>query len=185
MSKKTKQLLDNLNKITEKPRNRFEGKPVLPDTNRMWKSAHESGITPLPKSYEPIKWNKEVDADGNIDYWTPFDRVYGGIGVNAQRVIQKDGTTYQGKLHKKRRLIKSKNILGEEKNFYSTCTVTADGRWFDNGGFPIDPPKQEDQQEEEQKEEIGFARRELTEEEKAEQVKWQQRAESDMLKKLK
>ena len=76
-------------------------------------------------------------------------------------------------------------MLGEEKNFYSTCTVTADGRWFDNGGFPIDPPKQEDQQEEEEKAEIGFAKRELTEEEKAEQAKWKTRAESDMLKKLK
>ena len=49
--------------------------------------------------------------------------------------------------------------------------------------MPMDAPtKVED---EEKKEEIGFAKRELTEEEKTEQAKWQQRAESDMLKKLK
>ena len=85
---------------------------------------------------------------------------------------------------KKRRLIKSKDpITKEDKSFYSPCSVTADGRWFDNGGFPINPPsKVED---EEQKEEVGFARRELTEEEKAEQLKWKQRAESEMLSKLK
>jgi hypothetical protein len=51
--------------------------------------------------------------------------------------------------------------------------------------MPIDPPKQEDQHEEEQKNEVSFAKRELTEEEIAEQNKWKQRAESDMLKKLK
>jgi hypothetical protein len=54
--------------------------------------------------------------------------------------MQKDGTTYQGKLYKKRRLIKGM----DDKNFYSKCTVTADGRWFDNCGFPIEPPKQVD-----------------------------------------
>ena len=139
MRKKSKELLDNLNKITQKP-NRFEPKPTTPDTNKMWKSAHESGITPLPKSYEPIKWNKEVDADGDVDYWTPFDRVYGGLGANSQRVVQKDGTEYKGKLHKKYRLIKGM----DGKNFKSHCTVTDDGRWFDNGGFPIEPPKQVD-----------------------------------------
>jgi hypothetical protein len=175
MSKKTKELLDNLSKITQKP-NRFETKPTIPDTNRMWKSAHESGITPLPKSYEPIKWNK-VEEDGDIDYWTPFDRIYGGL--TEIKLIQKDGSQYEGKIHKKRRLRKGP----DGNNFYQEVRMTADGRWFDNGGFPIDPPtKVED---EEEKEEITFEKRELTDEEKAEQAKWQAEQEKKMLENLK
>ena len=30
--------------------------------------------------------------------------------------------------------------MGEKNSFYSRCTVTADGRWFDRGGLPIDKP---------------------------------------------
>ena len=177
MRKKSKELLDNLNKITEKPRNRFEPKPSIPDTNRMWKSAHESGITPLPKSYEPIKWNKETEEDGIVDYWTPFDRIYGGL--TQIKLIQKDGTEYLGKITKKRRLRKGLN----GNNFYQEIRVTADGRWFDNGGFPIDPPtKVED---EEEKESAGFMHRELTDEEKAEQAKYKAEQEAKMLSKLK
>ena len=73
MSKKTKELLDNLNKITEKPKNRFEGEPTIPDTNRLWKSqlAHES-IHKWPAIYHKGPWTKVVEDDGTIDYWTPF-----------------------------------------------------------------------------------------------------------------
>ena len=68
-------------------------------------------------------------------------------------------------------------------NFYQQIRVTADGRWFDNSGMPIEAPtKIED---EEEPDEISFASRELTDEEKEEQSKWKQRAETDMLKKLK
>ena len=31
-------------------------------------------------------------------------------------------------------------ITGDKNNFYSSCTSTADGRWFDNTGFPIEAP---------------------------------------------
>ena len=31
-------------------------------------------------------------------------------------------------------------MSGERKNFYSPCTSTADGRWFDNTGLPIEAP---------------------------------------------
>ena len=30
--------------------------------------------------------------------------------------------------------------MNEKVSFYSRCTVTADGRWFDNGGMPIEVP---------------------------------------------
>ena len=37
--------------------------------------------------------------------------------------------------------IKLKTTVGEKENFYSRCLVTADDRWFDNGGMPIEAPK--------------------------------------------
>ena len=46
-----------------------------------------------------------------------------------------------GKNVDKKRLVKSEL---DSKNFYSKCIVTSDGRWFDNCGFPIEPPKQVD-----------------------------------------
>ena len=52
MRKKSKELLDNLNKITEKPKDRFAPKPSIPDTNRMWKSAlMDTDIYDFPKEY--------------------------------------------------------------------------------------------------------------------------------------
>ena len=37
-------------------------------------------------------------------------------------------------------MIERKNLHGEITRFYSKCTVTADDRWFDNGGLPIEKP---------------------------------------------
>jgi hypothetical protein len=55
--------------------------------------------------------------------------------------LQKDGSIYAGKLYKKRRLMTRKDPMTNEKtNFYSACVSTADGRWFDNTGFPIEAP---------------------------------------------
>lgn len=172
MSKKTKELLDNLNKITEKPKNRFEGKPTIPDTNRLWKSqlAHES-IHKWPAIYHKGPWTKVVDDDGTIDYWTPFDRVYGGM--YGQRIIQKDGTQYQGKVYNKFRLIKGV----DGKKFRSQCTITADGRWFDNGGFPIDPPKDLEPEKVKTKEEL--------EEEAQQKAEIAKRKEQEILANLK
>ena len=67
-----------------------------------------------------------------------IDRVYGSLYESTLR--QKDGTEYNGKLYNKRRLITSKDTTGEKVSFYSRCTVTADGRWFDNCGLPIEAP---------------------------------------------
>jgi hypothetical protein len=139
MSEKTKKLLDSLNKITEPKQDKFAPPPSIPDTNRMWKSHIECGISSLPKSYEPIEWTK-VEEDGDVDYWTAFDRVYGGL--SQSRLVNRDGTEYNGKLYSKRRLVKGM----DGNKFYSKCTVTADGRWFDNSGFPIDPPNEIEQE---------------------------------------
>ena len=174
MRKKSKELLDNLNKITQKP-NRFGRAPTVPNTNIMYKSVIDS--YEFPKSYLKGPWTKEIDDDGDVDYWTAYDRIYGGL--SGERLVQKDGTEYKGKLYKKRRLREGMN----GQNFYQQLRVTADGRWFDNSGMPIEAPTKVE--EEEEQDTIGFMNRELTDEEKAEQAKWKTRAESDMLKKLK
>ena len=174
-SEKTKKLLEGLGKITDSAPKVFVQEKFHSYTNRHYPNA----IYKLPAIYDKSKRQKDEDGDEYI----MIDRIYSSM--YDDRLMQKNGTEHKGKLYQKRRLITAKNEAGEKSNFYSHCTMTADGRWFDNGGFPIDPPKQEDQQEEEEKAEIGFAKRELTEEEKAEQAKWKTRAESEMLKKLK
>jgi|TARA_R110002051_G_scaffold269833_1_gene330118 hypothetical protein len=137
---KTKELLANLNKLTDNPVKKFTEPTSIPDTNRMWKSVIDTYN--FPASYKTAKWNKVVEPDNEIDYWTPYDRIYGGL--SGESLVQKDGTEYKGKLHGKRRLVKSSN----DTSFYSKCTMTADGRWFDNCGMPIEPPtKVEDEEE--------------------------------------
>ena len=141
MRKKSKELLDNLNKIVGKP-DRFERPVSIPDTNKMWKSV--MGSYEFPKSYLNGPWTKEIDGDGDVDYWTAYDRMYGGL--SGERLVQKDGTEYKGKIYKKRRLREGMN----GQNFYQQVRVTADGRWFDNCGMPIEPPtKVEDEEEQE------------------------------------
>jgi len=139
-SEKTKKLLEGLGKITaskENPVPLHNTRVFLPETNRMWKSVID--LYAFPKSYNKAKWNKVSDGDGEVDYWTPYDRVYGGL--TGQSLIQKNGTEYLGKLHRKRRLITGKDsATGEKNNFYSPCISTADGRWFDNMGMPIEAP---------------------------------------------
>ena len=174
MRKKSKELLDNLNKITQKP-SRFERKPTIPHTNIMYKSVIDS--YEFPKSYLKGPWTKEIDDDGDVDYWTAYDRMYGGL--SGERLVQKDGTQYKGKIYKKRRLREGMN----GQNFYQQVRVTADGRWFDNGGMPIEAPTKVE--EEEEQESVGFMHRELTDEEKAEQAKWKTQQEMERLKRLK
>ena len=82
------------------------------------------------------KGGEDEDEDG--DEYIMIDRVYGSLYEST--LHQKDGTIYTGKLYSKRRLITSKNAQGEKVNFYSACTSTTDGRWFDNTGLPIEAP---------------------------------------------
>jgi hypothetical protein len=137
-SEKTKKLLEGLGKITDSaPKVKEDGR-VNSFTNRFYTSI-PSDIHQLPKRYEKAKKIKDEEGDEYI----MIDRVYGSIFAGGSRLIQADGTTYNGKLHSKRRLLTSTDaITKEKKNFYSPCTVTADGRWFDNCGFPIEVPTQ-------------------------------------------
>ena len=130
-SEKTKKLLEGLGKITDSAPKPFAEQKYHSYTNRFYRNK----IHKLPAIYDKAKVNKDEDGDEYI----MIDRVYGSL--YDDHLLQKDGTTYTGKLYKKRRLIVRKDaITGEKKNFYSACTSTADGRWFDNCGMPIEAP---------------------------------------------
>tara|TARA_R100000008_G_scaffold83788_1_gene69674 strand:- start:75 stop:575 length:501 start_codon:yes stop_codon:yes gene_type:complete len=132
---KTKELLENLNKIVKKP-SQYENQKVISYTNRYYEVP---GVNhKLPAHYDKAKKHKDEEGEEYI----MIDRIYGSIFSGGSNLLQADGTYYYGKVVKKRRLIKSKDpITKEDKSFYSPCSVTADGRWFDNAGLPIEPPK--------------------------------------------
>ena len=130
-SEKTKKLLEGLGKITDSAPNKFEQQKFHSYTNRYYPNT----LHTLPASYDKAKKKKDEDGDEYI----MIDRVYGSL--YDDHLLQKDGSIYAGKLYKKRRLITRKDPMTNEKtNFYSPCVSTADGRWFDNCGFPIEAP---------------------------------------------
>mgnify|MGYP001379231149 CR=1 FL=1 len=92
---------------------------TIPYTNTYYVSISPD-IHKLPKSYDKAKRHK----DENGDEYVYIDRVYGGL--YEQHLTQKDGTEYKGKLYHSGR-----------------NTYTADGRWFDSGGLPIEKPKKD------------------------------------------
>jgi len=77
------------------------------------------------------------DAKGKPIY---IDRIYSDL-FGEMKLMQKNHKEYLGKIHKKRRLISRKSMNGDNVSFYSVCYVTADNRWFDNVGLPIEAPK--------------------------------------------
>ena len=129
-SEKTKKLLEGLGKITDSAPKAFAEQKYHSYTNRFY----DNFIHKLPAIYDKSKRKKDEDGEEYI----MIDRVYGSLYGSTLR--QKDGTEYKGKLYTKRRLITNKDGAGEKVSFYSRCTVTADGRWFDNGGLPIEAP---------------------------------------------
>ena len=171
MSKKTKELLEGLHSITKKP-SAFANQKFTSYTNMFYPSISED-IHKLPKRYDKAKRHK--DEDGEEYIW--IDRVYGSIFKGGQTMRQADGTEYTGKLYSKRRLIERKNLHGEITRFYSRCTVTADDRWFDNGGYPIEKPTKLEPEKIKSQEEI--------EEEQQQQAEIAKRKEAEILAKLK
>jgi hypothetical protein len=129
-SEKTKKLLEGLGKITDSAPKAFVEQKYHSYTNRYY----HNPLHTLPSSYDKAKKKKDEEGDEYI----MIDRVYGSLYESS--LHQKDGTIYTGKLYSKRRLITGKNVQGEKVNFYSACTSTADGRWFDNTGMPIEVP---------------------------------------------
>ena len=157
-SEKTKQLLEGLGRITDSAPKVRETDKYHSYTNRFYPNF----LHQLPKSYDKAKRKKDEDGEEYI----MIDRVYGDLW-NTGRLQQKDGTVYNGKLYRKRRLLVRKDpITGEKSNFYSACTSTADGRWFDNQGLPIEAPTQLEPEKKPDPEEL-----ELLEKRKAENAK--------------
>ena len=60
-----------------------------------------------------------------------YDRIYGNI-YKQLRLIQKNGTEYKGKIEKKSIKLKDGTLSFVHK--------TADNRWFNRTGMPIDKP---------------------------------------------
>ena len=115
------------------------------------------------------------DARGKPIY---IDRLYSDL-FGGIKLIQKNHREYPGKIHKKRRLISRKSINGDNVSFYSVCYVTADNRWFDNVGLPIEAPKNS-LDEEVKESNVEIVRMPPTEEE-LEQIKQQKLAQEQRL----
>ena len=172
MSKKSKELLDNLSKITERPQSKFQRDTFHSYTNMFYTSMPED-IHKLPKRYDKAKRKKDEEGEEYI----MIDRIYGSIFKGGERLVQADGTVYTGKLYSKRRLLTSTDFTKEKKNFYSPCRVTADGRWFDNAGMPIEVPTKLEPEKTKTKEEI--------EEEEQQKADIAKRKEAEILANLK
>jgi len=160
-SEKTKKLLEGLGKITDSAPNRFEQQKFHSYTNRYYPNT----LNKLPSSYDKAKRKKDEDGDEYI----MIDRVYGSL--YDDHLLQKDGSAYIGKLYKKRRLITSKDpITNDKSNFYSACVSTADGRWFDNCGFPIEAPTKLEPEKQPDPEELELERQRKLENSKAKEA---------------
>ena len=73
--------------------------------------------------------NKEYIGEGSK--FIAYDRMYSNLHKSLT-LVQKNGSVYQGKIDKKS--IKLSN------GTLSHVNVTADNRWFDKCGMPIDKP---------------------------------------------
>ena len=160
-SEKTKKLLEGLGKITDSAPSKFEQQKFHSYTNRYYPNT----LNTLPASYDKAKKKKDEDNDEYI----MIDRVYGSL--YDDHLLQKDGSIYTGKLYKKRRLITRKDpMINEKTNFYSPCTSTADGRWFDNTGMPIEAPTKLEPEKQPDPEEVELEKQRKLENAKAKEA---------------
>jgi len=77
-----------------------------------------------------VKQPKEIVISNN-----EADRIYQRLSGEVY-LINKNYTNYRGKIHKRSILVKGLN----KENFRSYVYETADGRWFDRAGLPIQQP---------------------------------------------
>lgn len=81
--------------------------------------------------------SKEVISNMVGDNEQPIDRIYAQPASGGEmKLINKDFSTYKGKIHKKATSVKDL----DGSRFRSHCYVTDDNRWFDRCGMPIDKP---------------------------------------------
>jgi len=73
-----------------------------------------------------------------------IDRVYGGDNLKVRLLQGEFGKEYQGKIEQKKFRRYRKDYNGKAVDvYYQKYSHTADGRWFDNGGFPCAKPHHE------------------------------------------
>ena len=82
----------------------------------------------MPKHTIP-ETNKEYIGDGSK--FIAYDRIYSNLHKSLT-LIQKNGTTYIGRIEKK--------SIKLEDGTLSFVHKTADNRWFNRTGMPIDKP---------------------------------------------
>jgi hypothetical protein len=91
---------------------------------------------------ENLKSIRQKEPDEHTSVTAPIasnmgaDRIY-GLGNDRVQLINQNGSTYKGKIDRRR--ITEQSIDGS--NFYSHVFETADGRWFDRAGLPCAKPK--------------------------------------------
>ena len=116
-------------------------------TQELLNSLH--GIPKKPRKKVPVDVvvsnQYGEDGKGNPIY---IDRLYGDINGQV-KLVNKNFTEYKGKIKKRTILLK-----GKDGNFKSYAYETADGRWFNRSGMPIEPPKKKSLIKEEQQESI-------------------------------
>ena len=78
-----------------------------------------------------IPESNRIYKDNSETKFIAFDRIYGNI-YKQLILIQKNGSEYKGRIDKKSIKL-SDGTLGH-------VHVTADNRWFNNCGMPIDKP---------------------------------------------
>jgi hypothetical protein len=82
-------------------------------------------------------WLEGAQVESNRPTGKWIDRIYGMAGASTEvELINKNNTDYRGKIHRRR--ITEQSLDGS--NFFSHVYETADGRWFDRTGFPMDKP---------------------------------------------
>ena len=78
-----------------------------------------------------IPETNRIYKDGSETKFVAYDRIYQNLHKSLT-LIQKNGTTYTGKIEKKSIKLADGTL--------SYVRVTADNRWFDRTGMPIDKP---------------------------------------------
>ena len=78
-----------------------------------------------------IPETNKIYKDGSDTKFVAFDRIYQNLHKSLT-LIQKNGTTYIGRIEKK--------SIKLEDGTLSFVHKTADNRWFNRTGMPIDKP---------------------------------------------
>jgi hypothetical protein len=88
-----------------------------------------------PNTPAPVTTRTVIESNHMGGRW--IDRLY-KLGVtDAVELINKDSTLYRGKIYCRRITLQN----NQDENFFAVAYESADGRWFDNCGLPMQEPK--------------------------------------------